>query len=82
MVSIICQQAQLLQQVRLPRDQEEVQQLVSRLRELQPGLAATSAHIALPTTRSGVRGRAKPRRPTTKTAAASRRSSRVWGLAA
>ena len=35
-------------------------------------LAATSAHIALPTTRSGVRGRAKPRRPTTKTAAASR----------
>jgi len=38
-------QAQLLQQVRLPRDQEEVQQLVSRLRELQPGVAATSARF-------------------------------------
>ena len=39
------QQIAALQQLRLPRDQEEVQQLLARLRELQPGLAATSARF-------------------------------------
>jgi aarF domain-containing kinase len=39
------QQLAALQQLRLPRDQEEVQQLLTRLRELQPGLAATSARF-------------------------------------
>ena len=34
-----------LQQLRLPRDQQEVQELVERLQQLQPGLAATSARF-------------------------------------
>lgn len=39
------EQLQQISQLQLPRDREEVQKLVQRLQELQPGLAATSARF-------------------------------------